>query len=96
MESNEVPLSNREVLKVLEERQKNNDSSIHPRTLEMIEYLKKVEVGPYTYPLEILRNLKEISSDLRSDLTTLTLVSNLSDLSLLSNSDKAIINSHFK
>ena len=53
-ELSEVPLSNREVLKVLKARKTEH----HPRTKEMIEYLENIEKGVNKYPLEILRNLK--------------------------------------
>jgi hypothetical protein len=92
MEENEdiTPLSNREVLKVLKARK--NDG--HPRTLEMIEYLDSIEKGPYKYPLEILRDIKT-KKNLEADLTTLTIVSNVSDLSILSASDRKRIEQHF-
>jgi hypothetical protein len=91
LELTEVPLSNREVLKVLKARPNPNE---HPRTSEMIKYLESIEKGPYTYPLEILRNLK-ISKNLEADLNTLTIVSNVSDLSILSPSDRKRIEQHF-
>lgn len=81
-EITEVPLSNREVLKVLKARSNENH---HPRTLELIEYLETIEKGPYKYPLETLRNLKK---NLSADLITLAVVSNISDLSILNNSDR--------
>jgi hypothetical protein len=94
-EITEVPLSNREVLKVL--RARTNDSNgtkHHPRTLEMMEYLESIEKGPYQYPLEILRDLK-ISKNLDADLITLAVVSNISDLSILSSSDRKRVEQHF-
>ena len=85
-----VPLSNREVLKVLKARTEKH----HPRTLEMLEYLETVEKGSYKYPLEILRDLK-ISKSLAADLTTLAIVANISDLNILSPSDHKRVVAHF-
>lgn len=92
-EITEVPLSNREVLKVLKARY-GNDEKHHPRTLEMSEYLESIEKGPHKYPLEILRDLK-VSKNLDADLNTLAIVANISDLSILSNSDRKKIEQHF-
>lgn len=85
-ELTEVPLSNREVLKVLKARDNHN-----PKTLEIIEYLESIEKGPYKYPLEILRNIKNLDSDL----ITLAVASNISDLSILSVSDRKRVEQHF-
>lgn len=96
-ELTEVPLSNREVLKVLKARTEdpeNEGQKHHPRTVEMIEYLESVEKGPYKYPLEVLRDLKT-SKNLDADLVTLAVVSNISDLSILSSSDRKRIEQHF-
>lgn len=93
-ELTEVPLSNREVLKVLKARNVNEEKH-HSRTLEMIEYLELIEKGPYLYPLETLRSLKN-NIDLEADLTTLTIISNISDLSLLQKSDRLKIEKYFK
>ncbi len=88
-ELTEVPLSNREVLKVLKARKGGQmehqyaNASHHPRTLEMLEYLESIEKKPYKYPLEILRDIKNIEANLN----TLAIVSNISDLSILSSSD---------
>ncbi len=92
-ELTEVPLSNMEVLKVLKARKSGQmeHQKHHPRTLEMLEYLESIEKGPYKYPLEILRDLKNIEADL----TTLAIVSNISDLSILSKSDCKRIEQHF-
>ncbi len=80
-----VPLSNREVLKVLKARKGGQtEHQHHPRTIEMLEYLESVEKGPYLYPLEILRDIKNIEADL----ITLAVVSNISDLSILTPSDR--------
>jgi len=89
-EFTEVPLSNREVLKVLKAR--TNKDQHHPRTLEMLEYLEFIEKGPYKYPLEILRDIK----NLQANLITLTLVANTSDLGILSSSDRKRVEQHFK
>lgn len=92
-ELTEVPLSNREVLKVLKARKDGlNGESHHPRTLEMLEYLESIEKGPYTYPLEILRDIK----NLQADLHTLAMVSNMSDLSILTPSDRKRVDQYFK
>lgn len=96
-ELTEVPLSNREVLKVLKARTEDPDNEgqkHHPRTVEMIEYLESVGKGPYKYPLEILRDLKT-SKNLDADLVTLAIVSNISDLSILNSSDRKRIEQHF-
>lgn len=102
-ELTEVPLSNREVLKVLKARyikpsDNDQDQAIdqphHPRTIEMIEYLESIEKGPYRYPLEILRNLK-INKNLDADLTTLAIVSNMSDISILNLSDQKRVTAYF-
>jgi hypothetical protein len=96
-ELTEVPLSNREVLKVLKARtcdSENEGQKHHPRTVEMMEYLDSVEKGPYNYPLEVLRDLKNNGS-LEADLITLTMVSNTSDLGILNNSDRKKIEQHF-
>jgi len=105
-ELTEVPLSNREVLKVLKARKRaervedtntedtdteNTTELHHPRTQEMLEYLESVEKGPYKYPLEILRNIR----GLEADLTTLAICSNISDLSILGNSDRKKIEQYF-
>ena len=90
-EQTEVPLSNREVLKVLTARPCEAGEQNHPRTTEMIEYLESIETGPYLYPLEILREIKH----LEADLNTLTVVSNISDLSILSAADRKCIEQHF-
>ena len=89
-EITEVPLSNREVLKVLKARNTNH----HPRTLEIIEYLESIEKYPYKYPLELLRDLK-INKNLDADLVTLAIVSNISDLSILSSSDRKKVDYYF-
>jgi hypothetical protein len=94
-ELTEVPLSNREVLKVLKARPKNGEEKYYPRTIEMIEYLESIEKGPYLYPLEILRDLKT-SKNLEADLITLTIVSNISDLNILSVLDRKKVEQHFK
>jgi hypothetical protein len=93
-EVTEVPLSNREVLKVLKARTNNNQTKHCPRTLEMMEYLESIEKGPYIYPLEILRDLK-ISKNLDADLVKLAIVSNISDLSILSSSDRKRVEQRF-
>jgi hypothetical protein len=92
-ELTEVPLSNREVLKVLKARKggQTEHPQHHPRTLEMLEYLESIEKGPYKYPLEILRDIKNIEADL----TTLAVVSNVSDLSILSPSDRKKVEQRF-
>jgi hypothetical protein len=94
-EITEVPLSNREVLKVLRARTSGaSESKHHLRTLEMMTYLESIEKGPYKYPLEILRNLK-VSKNLDAELITLAIVSNTSDLSMLSSSDRKRVEQHF-
>lgn len=95
-ELTEVPLSNREVLKVLKARINNeeNGQKHHSRTNEMIEYLESVE-GVYKYPLEVLRDLKT-TKGLDADLATLATVSNISDLSIISESDRKRIEQYFK
>lgn len=92
-ELTEVPLSNREVLKVLKARIQTgeNGEKHHPRTLEMVEYLETVEKGPYNFPLETLRN---ISKNLSSDITTLAILSNISDDSIVNASDRKRIKQH--
>lgn len=92
-EITEVPLSNREVLKVLKARD-SGEQKHHPRTLEMKIFLETVEKGAYKYPLEILRDIK-INKNLDADLNTLAIVSNISDLSILSPSDRKRIEQHF-
>lgn len=91
-ETNQVPLSNREVLEVLRVR---NNTEHSKRTLEMKEYLESIIIIPYKYPLDILRDLKN-SKNLEADLNTLAILSNTSDLSILNNSDKKIIEKHFQ
>jgi len=92
-EVTEVPLSNREVLKVLKARNTTKEKH-HPRTLEIIDYLESVEKGPHKYPLETLRDLKT-SKNLDADLITLGIVSNVSDLSILNNSDRKKVEYYF-
>jgi hypothetical protein len=90
-ELTEVPLSNEEVLKVLKARTSREE---HPRTLDMITYLETIKKGSYKYPLEVLRNLKT-TKNLEAELTTLAVVSNISDTSILSASDKKLVEQHF-
>ncbi len=93
-ELTEVPLSNREVLKVLKARkggELEHQQPHHPKTLEMLEYLESVEKDPYIYPLEILREIK----NLEANLTTLAVVSNVSDLNILSTSDRKRVENYF-
>ncbi len=75
----EVPLSNKEVLDVLTARTKG----LPPRTVEMLDYLKSVSSFGNKYSLEKLRN-----KELDASLTTLAMVANTSDISLLSQSDR--------
>jgi len=93
-EITEVPLSNREVLKVLKERKQENDiNSIYK---DMMIYLDLViKENEDIYPLEILRDVK-IAEKLDADLNTLAILSNTNDLSILSSSDKKRIVKHFK
>lgn len=92
-ELTEVPLSNREVLKVLKARKSENLHNLsHPRTLEMLEYIELVEKGPYKYPLEILREIKGLDASL----ITLAVVSNISDISILSHADRKKIEQRFE
>jgi len=93
-ELTEVPLSNREVLKVLKARNNSNEGKHHSRTIEMMEYLDSIEKGVYKYPLEILRELKT-TKNLDADLLTLAIVSNISDINILNNSDKKKIQQYF-
>lgn len=93
-EITEVPLSNREVLKVLKARTNSNEGKHHQRTLEIMQYLDSIEKGTYKYPFEILRELKT-SKNLDSDLITLAVVSNISDLNILPASDKKKIEQYF-
>jgi hypothetical protein len=88
-ELTEVPLSNREVLKVLKARTTEN-----PKCSEMIEYLESINKGPYKYPLEILRDFK-VNNTLDADMITLAVVSNISDLSILTPSDRKRLEYHF-
>ena len=74
----EVPLSNVEVLRVLEAKR---------QTGELVEYLSSVKLE-YKYPLEILREIK----DLDASLFTLALLSNTNDISIVSLSDRKKIN----
>ncbi len=92
-ELTEVPLSNHEVLLVLETRLKD-DKIENSKTSEMLKYLQSIKEEHYEYPLEILRNLK-INKNLEADLDLLTIASNLSDLSILSSSDSKKILTYF-
>jgi hypothetical protein len=85
-ELTEVPLSNREVLKVLKTRTEQN-----PKLTEIINYIESIEIGPYKYPLEILRDIKMLSADLN----TLATVSNMADLSILNIEDRKKVENHF-
>jgi hypothetical protein len=87
-ELTEVPLSNMEVLKVLKAK-----NEISPEVSEMIAYLESVENNKCDkYPLEHLREIRGI----KADLVTLAVVSNLSDLSLLSDSDRKLVEQKMK
>lgn len=90
----EVPLSNIEVIAVLNERVKI-DKNIHPRTLEMMDYINSLGNKESKYPLEVLRTLK-IEGKLESDLVTLAVVSNLSDISMLPENDIKVLKKYFK
>jgi hypothetical protein len=90
-EITEVPLSNREVLKVLKARVEEDSNS---KCTEMIAYLESVIKGPDKYPLEKLRDLK-ISYNLDASLNTLAMLSNTHDLKLVSSSDRKRIIKYF-
>jgi len=92
-EITEVPLSNREVLKVLKAR--SFASGDNSKCTEMITYLESIIKGPDKYPLEKLRDLK-INYNLDASLNILTLLSNTEDLSILSSSDRKRIVKHLE
>jgi len=79
----EVPLSNREVLKVLKARNEEPDS----KCSDMITYLESIIKEFDKYPLEILRDFK-VEAGLDATLNTLAILSNTNELSILSPSDR--------
>ena len=91
----EVPLSNREVLKVLKARNSNsNDIDIdNSKCAEMIAYLESIVKGPNKFPLETLRDLK-IRENLDASLNTLAILANTNDISIVSPSDRKRIIKH--
>lgn len=89
------PLSNKEVLDVLRMR----TSQLSERTQELYEYLIYIDnikksLGMKDYKMATLRNMKK-NNDLIADIETLTIVSNMSDISFLHESDKNKIKSFF-
>lgn len=76
----EFPLSNCEVYKVLNARGKDLQNA---KIVEILTYLESIK-SDNKYPLEILRNLE----NMEADINTLAIVSNTSDISILSNNDK--------
>jgi hypothetical protein len=92
----EVPLSNREVLKVLKARNSNDSvqaGTDNSKCAEMIAYLESVIKISNKYPLETLRDLKT-RENLDASLNTLAILANTNDLSIVSPSDRKRIIKH--
>jgi len=83
-EETEVPLSNREVIKVLKARE---NMETNKDIADMITYLETTITQKDKYPLEKLRDIKK-SEGLEASLITLAILSNTQDLTILSSSDK--------
>ncbi len=87
----EVPLSNSEVLKVLKAKTSINQNS---KCSEILKYLQSIPISN-KYSLELLRDLKT-QNILETDLLTLAMVSNISDLSILKEQDRNTIELHLR
>jgi len=87
----EVPLSNKEVLKVLSAKK---DSNNNEKYIKILEYLNDTFMDD-KYNFELLRQLKSEES-IEANLSTLCMLSNTNKTSLVNKNDLDKINNYLK